>query len=81
MDLIIFTLPFHFKKAKDIADQVLTGEFWGAAFPDSKRYPTASQKVDPKYRWFVTSKKFRKGQDEHWPIPQSEVNVNPKLGL
>lgn len=63
-----------------IADQVLTGEFWGAAFPDSKRYPTASQKVDPKYRWFVTSKNFRKGQDERWPIPQSEVNVNPKLG-
>lgn len=63
-----------------IADQVLTGEFWGAAFPDSKRYPTASQKTDPLFRWFVTSKKFRKGQDETWPVPEAEVNVNPKLG-
>ncbi|ODS84304.1 MAG: glycan metabolism protein RagB [Cytophagaceae bacterium SCN 52-12] len=63
-----------------IADQVLAGDFWGAAFPDSKRYPTASQKTDPLSRWFVTSKKFRKGQDETWPVPESEVNVNPKLG-
>lgn len=63
-----------------IADQALSGDFWGAAFPDSKRYPTASKKTDPHFRWFVTSKNFRKGQDETWPIPESEVNVNPKLG-
>ena len=61
------------------ADQVLAGDFWGAAFPDSKRYATTSKKIDPKFRWFVTSKKFRKGTDEHWPIPETEVNVNPKL--
>src|SRR5690606_19109241 len=55
-----------------IADQVLTGDFWGAAFPDSKRYPTASRKTDPLFRWYVTTKNFRKGQDEVWPIPESE---------
>lgn len=62
-----------------IADQVLAGDFWGAAFPDSKRYATTSKKTDPKFRWYVTSKKFRKGTDERWPIPETEVNVNPKL--
>ena len=31
-------------------------------------------------RWFVTTKNFRKGTDEYWPIPQAEVNINPKLG-
>jgi hypothetical protein len=61
------------------ADQFLAGDFWGAAFPDSKRYATTSKKIDPKFRWFVTSKKFRKGTDEHWPIPETEANVNPKL--
>lgn len=61
------------------ADQALAGDFWGAAFSDSKRYATTSKKIDPKFRWYVTSKKFRKGTDELWPIPETEVNVNPKL--
>lgn len=63
----------------NVADQVLSGDFWGASFPDSKRYATTSKKLDPKFRWYVTAKKFRKGTDERWPIPESEVNVNPKL--
>jgi tetratricopeptide (TPR) repeat protein len=62
-----------------VADQVLAGDFWGAAFPDSKRYATTSKKIDPAFRWYVTSKKFRKGTDETWPIPETEVNVNPNL--
>ncbi|PWJ56850.1 putative outer membrane starch-binding protein [Dyadobacter jejuensis] len=63
----------------DIGDQVLVGDFWGAPFPNSTLYSKTSKKIDPKSRWFVTSKSFRKGQDDHWPIPQSEVNVNPNL--
>jgi hypothetical protein len=63
----------------DIGDQVLKGDFWGAPFPNSQLYAKTSKKLDPKFRWFVTSKNFRKGIDDRWPIPQSEVNVNPKL--
>lgn len=63
----------------DIGDQVLKGDFWGAPFPNSQLYAKTSRKLDPKFRWFVTSKNFRKGIDDRWPIPQSEINVNPKL--
>lgn len=63
----------------DIGEQVLKGDFWGAPFPNSQLYARTSRKLDPKFRWFVTSKNFRKGIDDRWPIPQSEVNVNPKL--
>lgn len=64
----------------DIGEEVLTGDFWGAPFPDSKKYPTTSKKTDPDFRWYVTSKNFRKGVDDQWPVPESEVNVNPNLG-
>jgi tetratricopeptide (TPR) repeat protein len=63
----------------DIGDQVLKGDFWGAPFPNSQLYAKTSRKLDPKFRWFITSKNFRKGTDDRWPIPQSEINVNPKL--
>lgn len=63
-----------------IGGEVLVGDFWGAPFPDSEKYPTTSKKLDPDYRWFVTSKNFRPGVDDKWPIPESEVNINPKLG-
>jgi hypothetical protein len=63
-----------------IADQVLKGDFYGEAFNSIK---TAIRKkgttVDPYFRWYVTTKNFRKGTDEHWPIPQSEMDINPKL--
>ncbi len=64
-----------------IGEEVLTGDFWGAPFPNSTLLPKTSKKKDPtnRSRWFVTSKNFRKA-DYVWPIPQSEVNVNPKLG-
>jgi hypothetical protein len=65
-----------------IADQVLKGPFYGEAFKGIK---TAIKKngttVDPNFRWYVTTKNFRKGTDELWPIPQAEVDINPKLGL
>ncbi|SIS55329.1 Starch-binding associating with outer membrane [Zobellia uliginosa] len=63
-----------------IGDEVLVGDFWGAPFPDSTLYPTTSKKIDPQSRWYVTTKNFRMGIDDVWPIPESEVNVNPKLG-
>jgi hypothetical protein len=63
----------------NIGDEVLTGDFWGAPFPESERYPTTSIKLDPQSRWYVTSKNFRPGQDDKWPIPESETNINPKL--
>lgn len=64
----------------DIGSEVLTGDFWGAPFPNSTKYATTSKKLDPQFRWFVTEKHFREGVDDLWPIPESEVNVNPKLG-
>jgi len=62
----------------EIAEEVLKGDFWGAPFPNSPLLPRISRKQDQERRWFVTSKNFRK-QDYVWPIPQSEINVNPKL--
>lgn len=63
----------------EIGDEVLNGDFWGAPFPDSERYPTTSIKLDPQSRWYVTSKNFRPGVDDQWPIPESETNINPNL--
>ncbi|PKB00272.1 putative outer membrane starch-binding protein [Flavobacteriaceae bacterium MAR_2009_75] len=63
-----------------IGNEVLVGDFWGAPFPDSELYPTTSKKIDPQARWYVTTKNFRQDVDDVWPIPESEVNVNPKLG-
>jgi hypothetical protein len=64
-----------------IADQVLKGNFYGAPFPGASNIRKRGNIVDPHQRWFVTTKNFRKGVDEYWPIPQAEVNINPKLGL
>lgn len=64
----------------DIAHDVLQGEFYGAPFPDANNLRVNPSGVKDQYsRWYVTSKKFRKGQDRYWPVPQSEINVNPKL--
>ena len=66
-----------------IADQVLKGEFYGHPYPVSKRAirkKNAAAPADVYKRWYVTTKNFRKGIDETWPIPQSEVNINSKLG-
>lgn len=57
---------------------VMQGNFWGASFPDAKY---TGSKVDPtgNKRWWVDTKAFRKGQDEVWPIPQTEQDINPNL--
>jgi len=62
-----------------IADKVLKGDFYGAPFPGSKK--AIRQKgngTDPFSRWYVTTRNFRL-QDYQWPIPQSEININPNL--
>ncbi len=65
-----------------VADQVLKGDFYGHPYPVSVRAirkKNAAAPVDPYRRWFVTTKNFRKGMDEYWPIPLAEVSINPKL--
>lgn len=62
----------------EIGAEALTGDFWGAPFPDSEKYASTSKKLDPQFRWYVTSKAFR-STDYLWPIPESEVNINPNL--
>lgn len=61
-----------------ILGDVMQGDFWGASFPDATK---TGSKVDPtgNKRWWVDNKTFRKGQDEVWPIPQSEQDINPNL--
>lgn len=62
-----------------IADQVLQGEFYGAPFPGANKTRKKGNITDPYSRWYVTTRNFRKGVDEAWPIPQSETNINPNL--
>lgn len=65
-----------------IADQVLKGDFYGHPYPVSTRAlrkKNATAAADPYKRWYITTKNFRKGIDEYWPVPQAEVNINPKL--
>ncbi len=59
--------------------QVLNGDFYGAAFPGAINLRKKGNAVDQYSRWYVTSKAFRVGKDELWPIPQGEVNINPNL--
>jgi tetratricopeptide (TPR) repeat protein len=59
--------------------QVLKGDFYGAAFPKAVNLRKKGTVIDPYGRWYVTSKAFRVGMDELWPVPQSEVNINPNL--
>jgi hypothetical protein len=62
-----------------VAADVLKGDFYGAAFPGAVNLRKKGSTIDPAGRWFVTSKAFRAGTDEKWPVPQREVNINPKL--
>jgi len=62
----------------EILGEVMQGDFWGASFPDATK---TGSKTDPtgNKRWWVDNKAFRTGQDEVWPIPQSEQDINPNL--
>lgn len=62
-----------------VAAQILNGDFYGAAYPNAVNLRKKGSIVDPARRWYVTSKAFRAGTDEKWPVPQREVNINPKL--
>ncbi len=62
-----------------IADKVLKADFYGAPFPATiKPIRKKGTITDPYSRWFVTTKNFRT-QDYVWPVPQEELNINPKL--
>ena len=62
-----------------IADKVLKADFYGAPFPGTiKPIRKKGTITDPYSRWFVTTKNFRT-QDYVWPVPQEELNINPKL--
>lgn len=63
----------------DIAKDVLNADFYGASFPGAKKQRLKDGQVDPYSRWYVTTRRFRPGVDNTWPIPQSEVNINPAL--
>jgi tetratricopeptide (TPR) repeat protein len=63
----------------NIIGQVLQGDFFGAPFPGATTLRKKGTNIDPQSRWYVTTKAFRVGQDELWPIPQSELNINPNL--
>lgn len=60
------------------AHEVLQGNFYGASFPNAVNLRQDGDVVDPFSRWFVTKKNFRQ-EDYQWPIPQGEININPKL--
>jgi starch-binding outer membrane protein, SusD/RagB family len=63
-----------------IAKEVLNGDFYGEPFPTAKNLRVKPGGAKDTYgRWYVTSKAFREGTDNQWPIPQSEVNINPNL--
>ncbi|TDE18278.1 RagB/SusD family nutrient uptake outer membrane protein [Dyadobacter psychrotolerans] len=62
-----------------IAGEVLKGDFYGAAFPGAVNLRKKGTAVDPYGRWYVTTKNFRTGTDELWPVPQNEVSINPNL--
>ncbi|MFC5623993.1 RagB/SusD family nutrient uptake outer membrane protein [Algoriphagus winogradskyi] len=63
----------------DIAKDVLKADFYGASFPGANKKRLKNGQPDPYSRWFVTTRSFRDGVDNTWPIPQSEVNINPAL--
>lgn len=64
-----------------IADQELSGDFYGHPYPDAAASPRkkSGEPADIYGRWYVTTRDFRAGVDEYWPIPQDEININPQL--
>ncbi|MCE4563347.1 RagB/SusD family nutrient uptake outer membrane protein [Maribellus sp. CM-23] len=61
-----------------ILGETMQGDFWGASFPDATNTGKVADPTGHK-RWWVDNKAFRTGQDEEWPIPESETNINPGL--
>lgn len=65
----------------DRAKDILQGDFYGGPFPGAENLRKNGSVDDPHDRWYVTSKSFRPGIDDRWPIPDSEIEINPNLGL
>ncbi|MEQ9286014.1 MAG: RagB/SusD family nutrient uptake outer membrane protein [Cyclobacteriaceae bacterium] len=65
----------------DIAKDVLNADFYGGPFPGATNLRQKDGVADPHSRWYVTSRSFRDGIDDTWPIPDSEIEINPNLGL
>lgn len=64
----------------DIAKDVLKGDFYGAPYPGATNLRVNGSGARDIYeRWYVTSKNFRETTDRYWPIPQSEIDINPNL--
>jgi len=61
------------------AATALSGDFYGAPFPGAVNLRKKGTTADAYSRWYVTSKAFRAGTDETWPVPLSEVSINPNL--
>lgn len=64
------------------AATALKGDYYGHPYPVSLRAirkKSAATPNDLYSRWFVTTKAFRAGVDDTWPVPQSEVDINPNL--
>lgn len=62
------------------AETVLKGDFYGAPYPEAIRTRKKGDQTDPYSRWYVTTRNFRPEVDYLWPVPQSELNINPSLG-
>ena len=65
-----------------VADEELSADFYGHPYPDAEtpiRKKSAAAEPDPFSRWYVTTRDFRAGIDNYWPIPQEEVDINPNL--
>lgn len=64
----------------DVAKDVLKGDFYGAPYPGARNLRVKGNNPrDSHERWYVTSKNFRETTDRYWPIPQKEIDINPKL--
>jgi hypothetical protein len=66
-----------------IAKEKLTGDVWGASFPNSAATThrnESNKKVDSEgvNRWYVGTRAFSDGPSI-WPISQSEQDINPNL--
>lgn len=62
------------------AEIELNNDFYGAPFENALRTKQKGGKADPYDRWYVTTRNFRPDVDYLWPVPQSELNINPALG-
>ncbi|MCL4481534.1 MAG: RagB/SusD family nutrient uptake outer membrane protein [Bacteroidetes bacterium] len=61
------------------AQDVLKADFYGAPFPGAINMRKKGGVTDQNGRWYVISRNFRNPEDNRWPIPQSEQDINPNL--